>query len=343
MEPTLPQGGASTPQTQALDSLRAVELGSHPRDEETEQYVAAVIERCTATVTELKGPLPARLLGESDREGRSPVLSRCTRLEVLTCVYAYPPAAWLGLSQLHTLRGVSLNDVSVAAIAAALPRLHTLTLNCHRAPGAPPSVAGFFTDLLPRLRVFCFSGAWPWMQAAPESAGEIAPLPLLEELVWQAEYCSQPEVLREFLGARPRLLHGPYELIAEGLVCQGGSAPGGSTGQFLSRVRELCVTGGPFLPPYLAPMLRAAPRLRVMIDYHSSPSVAPIILLDPAFADLSHPRLQVFASGACPVDAARQRFDECAPARLRRTCFPRLREVKVNGIQYFVTPLGEQK
>jgi hypothetical protein len=54
------------------------------------------------------------------------LLARCTRLESLTYANRYEPNAWLGLSQLHTLRGVDLCVVSVATIAAALPRLHTL-------------------------------------------------------------------------------------------------------------------------------------------------------------------------------------------------------------------------
>jgi hypothetical protein len=54
------------------------------------------------------------------------LLARCKRVESLTNVHHYAPSAWLQLSHLHTLRWANLSIVSMAAIAAALPRLHTL-------------------------------------------------------------------------------------------------------------------------------------------------------------------------------------------------------------------------
>jgi hypothetical protein len=57
-----------------------------------------------------------------------------------------PPAAWLGLSQLQTLRGVSLGDVPATTIASALPRLHTLHL---RIPHADFPVAPFYHEGAP--------------------------------------------------------------------------------------------------------------------------------------------------------------------------------------------------
>jgi hypothetical protein len=54
------------PSSQALESLRTVEVATRPPPEEDFQ-AAAIIERCTVTVRELKGPLPAHLLCESDR------------------------------------------------------------------------------------------------------------------------------------------------------------------------------------------------------------------------------------------------------------------------------------
>jgi hypothetical protein len=145
--------GAKTSQlAQALESLCIVEVTSGSAA--TNYHVAAVIQRFAATITELQGPLSLRLLDESDGSGRLPVLSTCTRLELLTDVSNYKPSVWLGLSQLHTLRGVDLRQVSIAAIAAALPRLHTLAatrnplrlrLSGRTDDGDPASVASSLT------------------------------------------------------------------------------------------------------------------------------------------------------------------------------------------------------
>jgi hypothetical protein len=109
------------PVSRALASLRLIKG-------ENVTLPLALIAHCAATLTELDCfDLKCR---PSD-DGLKHVLSRCMRLESLN-LYALPycpPAAWLHLSQLHTLRGVSFADVPAAAIAAALPRLHTLHLN----------------------------------------------------------------------------------------------------------------------------------------------------------------------------------------------------------------------
>jgi hypothetical protein len=133
---TLGAPETATEAAQALDSLCAVELVTPSYDAEDNSHAAAIIERCAATLTELKGYLPGRVLCASDGSGRPPVLARCTRLEVLTSASCHTPAVWLGLSHLHTLHDVDLNNVSFAAIAAALPRLHTLR-----------TVRGCFTSL----------------------------------------------------------------------------------------------------------------------------------------------------------------------------------------------------
>jgi hypothetical protein len=39
----------------------------------------------------------------------------------------YDAKVWLGLTHLHTLRGVDLGVVSATSIAAALPRLHIVS------------------------------------------------------------------------------------------------------------------------------------------------------------------------------------------------------------------------
>jgi hypothetical protein len=323
---------------QILDSVRVVEIGVRPQKEDSEPHAAAVIERCAPTLTELKGPLPARLLCESDREGHPPVLSRCTRLEVLTCVDAYLPAVWLGLSQLHTLRGVNIYRVSLAAVAAALPRLHTLTMYGNLSGENAPSVAGFFTDLLPRLRVFHFNGKFPPSEAANFVAPP-APLPLLEELVWQ-DRTRQPTLYRGFLGARPLLLHAPYELIAEGLPGRPGALVE-PTLNLLVRACELWVSGGatPVGLSDVAQMLRAAPRLRLFSgQLHGSLAslTAPAAPLDPAFVGLVHSRLRNFTVRSFPRDNSSH--DEGCASRLRQACFPRLREMAVSGNIFLATP-----
>jgi hypothetical protein len=50
----------------------------------------------------------------------------CTRLESLTNAKYYAAKVWLGLTHLHSLRGVDCGAVPAAAIAAVLPRLRTL-------------------------------------------------------------------------------------------------------------------------------------------------------------------------------------------------------------------------
>jgi hypothetical protein len=115
--------------SKALASLRVIKG-------ENVTLPVALIQQCAATLTELDW-------FQMGYDATDSVLPRCTRLESLT-LYDWidcPPAAWLGLSQLHTLRGVSLAAVPAATIAAALPRLHTLHLNNDR--DVASSVAAF--------------------------------------------------------------------------------------------------------------------------------------------------------------------------------------------------------
>jgi hypothetical protein len=318
---------------QAVDSLRVIELvsGSLVCND---QYAAAIIERCAATVTELKGLLPGHLLSGS--WGHPPVLARCTRLQVLTEAFSYAPAVWLGLSQLHTLHGVNLGRVSMAAIAAALPRLHTLHACGSMKDRDGTAVAGFFTDLLPRLRVLHFVGTWPMEDAEPVVVAPTPPpLPQLKELVWD-ERSAQPQVLSRFLGARPTVLHAPFDLIAECLPGRGGAEGELASSSFLTRVRKLRVFQGPFDLSDVARILRAAPQLRtlrtdrVLLSDRSPPATP----LDLPFMGLVHPHLRCLAVS---TRVPSPRNDGCA-TQLRRTCFPRLREMRVDDETYFVTP-----
>jgi hypothetical protein len=352
----------ATPQmiSQVFGFLCAVELAPPPwfaneNGGRCEPDAAAIIDRCAATVTELQGPLSGRLLCQSDLRGHPSVLARCTRLEVLTHASLYTPAVWLGLSQLHTLHDVDFNQVSAAAVAAALPRLHTLTAFREK-PRAwlrlntndSAAVAGFFTDLLPRLRVFRFQGVWP-TAAAEKAASPTAPpspLPVLEELKWVEPYpgshFAEPTVLRGFLGARPKVLSAPYELIAECLQGRNDDAPGEQANSLLARVCDLQVplthVDAPFDASAMAQVLLAAPRLRTFGMHTAtrmhlrgdtswlSASDAP---LPPAFMGLVHPRLRRLHVLLDLLRELHSRDGNCA-SRLRRTCFPRLREMRIN-------------
>jgi hypothetical protein len=328
-----PHEGARTSEaSQALGPICAVELASHTRNDRGERHTAAFIERCAATLTELEGGLPGRLLCASDGAGRPPVLARCTRLEVLTRVCDYAPAVWLGLSHLHTLRDVDLGQVSVAAIAAALPRLHTLDAFGDLADDDFASVAGFLTDLLPRLWVFHFWGSWPAERAVAVAPTAPLPLPLLQELLWH-EHSLQPTVLRGFLGARPIVLHVPYALIAECLPRERASS-------LLARVCELhvCDSAAPLDVSDVAGVLRAAPQLRhFQIDKLSGidwPWLAATAGA-PKLAGLVHPRLRCFcARDAWPFPSS---SDGRWVWQLRRSCFPRLRAMEINRVTFSVT------
>jgi hypothetical protein len=221
-----------------------------------------------------------------------------------------------------------LGKVSAAAIAAALPKLHTLTaFGCE----APDQAACVLTDLLPRLRVFHHNGRWP---EAQDTTSTVAPLPLLEELVWELSCNAENFAPREFLGAQPKVLHAPYILISQ---CWLGEVDGASA--FLGRVRDLRITTPVVVdsldPADVARVLRAAPQLKKFYSAHhvrgDASWLAPTAPTHPAFEGLIHPRLREFGLDATQPDA------EWA-AHLRRRHFPRLRELAVGKTVSFVTP-----
>jgi hypothetical protein len=94
-------------------------------------------------------------------------LARCLRLESLSHAHGYTPAVWLALSQLHTLRHVDLSRLPLSAIAASLPRLHSLDAFDCPDEVPPDAMEGFFEGLLPRLRVFSFHGNWARKGGSP--------------------------------------------------------------------------------------------------------------------------------------------------------------------------------
>jgi hypothetical protein len=245
------------------------------------------------------------------------VLRSCQRLEVLTGANGYDSGAWLGLSQLHTLRGVNLKIVTCAAIAAALPRLHTLDVFGYYVSSA--SMVGFFEDLLPRLRSFHFIGTWPrHATAAPPQD-----LPLLRELVLDSSTVD-PQVARGFMGAQPLLLRVP-SVIA---VCLSGASsnnttdaangPPAATG--LSHVRNLTLLS-PINGLDAARVLRAAPQLRTF----TAARIEFLLASPEGFAGLVRPWLRSIDVGAwynIPADCV---------LRLRQLYFPRLQRLTIDG------------
>jgi hypothetical protein len=249
----------------------------------------------------------------------SEALSRCTRLELLTSAVTFAPAAWLGLSQLHTLFGVDLTVVSVATVAAALPRLHTLGVTTYsRSRVRSAAVAGFFDTLLPRLRVFRFCGEWPEDDAMPPPAPR--PLPLLEQLIWEST-----RMVDGFEGAQPVVLWGPFRAVAK--LMQATKIEGGS-GAPLSRVRDLRFYGEAPEVSVVAEMLRAAPELRLLLaglaqsrlGWHN----------DPAFAGLVHRKLQVLRFKPDPEHLTEDALQFSAEYDiLQAHHFPRLRALQL--------------
>jgi hypothetical protein len=222
-------GGAArdTPVRSALASLRVIKG-------ENISAPTALIRQCAATLTELE----CFYLGGSVymRDDATRVLRLCTRLEFLTLHYDYPPAAWLGLSQLHTLRGVSLNHVPVAALATALPRLYTLHV-CHRATHVEFSVAAFYDELLPRLRSFHLEGKWP----DETKVADVSPLPLLKDLKWFAWGLNK--LPRPLMGARPSTLDTSSMAVADWLkAADGAGADSPPVTSPVARVRALTVS-----------------------------------------------------------------------------------------------------
>jgi hypothetical protein len=168
--------------SEALNSLCAIEYtGSDSLSEIQSRSAAALIERCAGTLTEVR-----RFLLWPEHQ---PALAQCMRLEVLTRASGNSDkhVLWLGLSQLHTLCDVSVREISFAALAAALPRLHTLDACYFRMDeSAAPGPVDGFEDLLPRLRVFRFRGLWPEEEDECDAAAAPPRLPLLQELVWMS-------------------------------------------------------------------------------------------------------------------------------------------------------------
>jgi hypothetical protein len=334
-------GGARPQIGQAVDdALCSVHVAEYLTPFHDLSSLAALLKRRASTITELDVKF-ASSLPPGIVEQVSSALACCVRLVSLSDVSRLAPATWLGLSQLHTLRGVDLGDVSFATIAAALPRLHTLTTcgYCNDAAQA----ANFFTDLLPRLRVFRFTGKWPDLQEQQPVSSTVAPLPLLQELVWADAWNIAP---RGFLGAQPTSAHVSRALISQ---CWLGGAVDAAA-NFLTRMCDLHINATLAADRLdladVARILRAAPQLK---KFHTADFVhggaswlAPTLPTHPAFEGLVHPRLREL--GIRTPCVATSGTSEANPpdaewvAHLRRRHFPRLRELVAGKDACFVTP-----
>jgi hypothetical protein len=290
----------------------------------------ALIAHCAATLTELDC---FDLKYRPSDDGLKHVLPRCTRLESLT-LYALPycpPDAWLGLSQLHTLRGVRLAEVPAASIAAALPRLHTLHLNHERAYSAY-SVAAFYDELLPRLRSFRLEGAWPETSDETEVvSSSVLPLPLLEDLMWfRFEVMSLPTPL---VGARPSTLDSfDVDLVQWSEAADNSGPDSPPVTSPLARVRALTIRLDGELPEAasMARLLRAAPQLRYLTFHAYQHEHVRWIVNEfasgPEFAGLVHPRLRrVFITRDESLLVVPEPVPSLYGVKLRRRHFPRLR------------------
>jgi hypothetical protein len=279
------QAAALSQALNSVQSLMCPNLGGYA------PCALGLVKRSVGTLKELDcKELGSYCLQEADAWNE--VLPRCTRLERLTFASSFLPAAWLGLSQLHTLLDVDLSVVSVAAIAAALPRLHTFGVTClGPVETAVVALAGFFDTLLPRLRSFRFNGPkWCVDDAIP--TGPAQPLPLLEELVWECGYISQhgddgTDIVDGFAGARPVTLCAPSAAI----IKHAADHPGADN--LLARVRNLRLhdwTNSPERASDVAAVLRAAPELRTL---HGGRAFAHLDWrTHPAFAGLVHRKLR---------------------------------------------------
>jgi hypothetical protein len=241
---------------QATKSLHVVAWSGYRGDV---RFAFRFIQQCAATLTELdcNNPRPSKI-GDL-------ALACCTRLESFGHADRFTPAAWLGLSQLHTLRGVDLRVAPVAAIASALPRLHTLDAYIvGRDAATPAAVDGFFECLLPRLQTFHFCGLWQRDEDEEASHALHAPLPGLRELVWRRASIDL-QTMRRFMGAQPMIIEAPYAVIADWLCVAADENTGAVDGpgsQPLARARELRLTpvsGRRLDAAGVAQLLRAAP------------------------------------------------------------------------------------
>jgi hypothetical protein len=336
----VPQGGdVILGLSQVLASVRAFACPEMIRQPEA---AFPLIKRYAANITELDCALHQRPCDAADK-----VLARCIRLESLTNTRHYAPSAWLQLSQLHTLRGVDLSVVSIAAIAAALPRLHTLDAVTTPAGVTAAALAGFSDDLLPRLHVFQYLGRWPQNLSSEDAASSLCQLqlPQLRTLSLRS-FRSHPPPWTWFMGARPLELWTDAVMIEHWLpptlAASGAGAAAACRGEALgplASVRTLHIAVQPpavFTATNVARLLHAAPQLETLVVFALGVDADESWLVDPAFDGLVHLKLKRVRLFGIPLTAP---LSSDRLTSLRQRHFPRLRRAAIDGCEYFVTPL----
>jgi hypothetical protein len=238
--------------------------------------------------------------------------------------------------------------VPVGAIAAALPRLHTLHASNDRT-GHNFGVAEFYGELLPRLQSFHFEGWWPGGERNATPPSSLLPLPRLHDLKWMTHDRQQRAAMqlpREFMGAHPVSLQGYLPAVAEWLTTVEVVHRESTASGPLVRARDLWLEVASLRAHYsdIARLLFAAPLLRRLTvqvaDWGEEiPRLLVVELItDPAFAGLVHPRLRHLivecGSDAQPDSAAAA---DCAFV-LQQRRFPRLRRLTLDDQDYPVSP-----
>jgi hypothetical protein len=237
----------------------------------------------------------------------------------------------------------------MAAIAAALPRLHTLHVHtCSNLPVA--AVAGFFEDLLPRLRDFGSSGWWPQdpiSQVATLSCPP-RPLPQLRALkIFRSfrGFGDHPPPWSEFMGARP------LELCIDDAMILNWLPPeiddDAATLCPLACVQTLFISAESrrmLTPTNVARILRASPNVETLIV-----SAYMNVDIDASWlAPSAHPALGgLVHSNLRRIDWYGQRLSLSTVLQSDLAClrprphFPRLQIVNdvIEETAYFVTPL----
>jgi hypothetical protein len=233
---------------------------------------------------------------------------------------------------------VDLAQTPLASIAAALPRLHTLGVNGSYGAESPAAVAGFFEDLLPRLRTFHFDGKWPLEQTTMVAAS--APLPLLQELELK-DASPHPDIARMFMGARPVVLRVSFGMLSHWPTAadEAGFFAGTTCSDSpITCARLLSITIGPPTSSEVARILRAAPQLRHFIingirdltwlTSFELPTCAP-------FVGLVHRnvrRIELPYMGGAPATTG------TAFSLLRASHFPRLQRIRIGqDLHYRIT------
>jgi hypothetical protein len=227
----------------------------------------------------------------------------------------------------------------MAAIAAALPRLHTLSVFAFGAV-ADAAVAGFFEDLLPRLQNFEFGGLWSQDPDSRDFTSSLSPPRSLPHLRTLEILGGHAPPWTWFMGARPLTLCADDATIERWLPSEVDDGTAALCP--LASVRNLFIfarSASVFTPTNVARILRASPHLETL-------SVSASAKIDvswlapsghhPALGGLVHSNLRCIRCFG-EIFSASLQFDL---ARLqRRPHFPRLKAVNCDGLEYFITPL----